>query len=70
MATYNMKTFIVRGEYGHQDGDYVQDTMKAMNRANVIKNFKTRIRKGCYGYVNIADHNIYVDEVKWMPLDA
>jgi hypothetical protein len=65
-----MKTFIVRGEYGSQDGQYVQETMRAQTRANVIKNFKARVRKGHYGYIELYDHNIYAEEIRWMPLDA
>lgn len=59
-----MKTFIVRGEYGHQAGDYVEVTMKAQTKDNVIKNFKARVRKGQYGYINLNRTNIYAEEIK------
>lgn len=63
-----MKTFIVRGEYGHQEGDFVEVTMRAQTIENAIKNFKARIRKGQYGYVKINDSNIYAEETKGITL--
>lgn len=58
-----MKTFIVRGEYGHQEGDYIEVTMKAKTIDNAIKNFKARIRKGLYGHIKINATNIYAEEI-------
>ena len=60
-----MKTFIVRGEYGHQAGDYVEVTMKAKTMDNAIKNFKARVRKGIYGYINLNRTNICAEEINY-----
>ena len=46
-----MKRFVLTGEFGHQDGQFIREVLIAKTKENAINNFKQRIKNGHYGSI-------------------
>lgn len=57
-----MKNFIVTGEYGIQEGQYIRMALKAKNEVNARKNFINKLKDYNTTLINNIKNNITVVE--------
>ena len=59
-----MNKYVVKGEYGIQEGELIVREMRAKNVENVRRNFLVYVRKNAPHLVSKIRSNIYIQEIR------